>query len=263
MELKKVNLAYFSATGTTAKIVTDIASGTGVNERRTIHLTDPCDPGDSVIVIASDEIVIFGIPVFSGRVPQIARQGMEMIKGNNTPAIIACVYGNRAFDDALLEMKDIVESNGFYVISAGAFVAQHSIFPKLAHGRPDSADLMEAKEFGANSIKILTTQAAISSDKPLVVPGNYPYRAIHSLPLTPTTNRRCNLCGLCAAQCPVQAIDSQNPKKIDKNKCIACAHCISICPKESKKFRGLLYWVASRKFTKKFSQRKESCLIYR
>lgn len=257
MRLRKVNLAYFSATGTTAKIVSAIERGLHVEEKSTICLTAS---SQEPIIIPNDELVIFGIPVFSGRVPGIARKGLEKIRGNNTPAIIACIYGNRDFDDALLELKDIVESNGFYVLSAAAFVAQHSIFPKVAQGRPDRSDLIQAEEFGANSMKVISTA---TENGPLKVKGNHPYRAVKPIPLTPITGNTCNSCGLCSKQCPVQAIDTNNPKKTDKNRCISCAHCIYICPKQSKKFGGLLYWFASKKFTADNSRRKEPYLVYR
>lgn len=256
MRMQKVNLAYFSATGTTAKIVSAIESGLGVNSTHTINLSTQ---NREAITIPNDEIIIFGVPVFSGRVPEIARKGIEMIRGYNTPAIIVCVYGNRDFDDALLELKDIVESNGFYVLSAGAFVGQHSIFQKVAQGRPDSFDLALAKEFGVNSIKSLDSDI---NNTPLKIKGNRPYRAVKPIPLTPTTDNKCNSCGLCSEQCPAQAIDLNNPKKIDKSRCISCAHCIFICPKKSKRFGGLLYWIVSKKFTIDNFQRKEPCLIY-
>lgn len=257
MTFQKVNLAYFSATGTTAKIVSAIASGLDVIEKQTFNLSALTE---EITTIPNDELIIFGVPVFSGRVPEVARKGLEMMKGNNTPAIIVCVYGNREFDDALIELKDIVEKNGFYLLSAGAFVAQHSIFPKVAYGRPDISDLNQAKEFGRNSIKAISTE---TQNNPLEVTGNRPYRAVKSIPLTPTTDNRCNSCGLCSKQCPTQAIDKTNPKKILTSRCISCAHCISICPNHSKKFGGLLYWIASKKFTKDNAKRKESYLVYR
>lgn len=257
MTFPKLNLACFSATGTTAKIVSAIGSGLPVTEKRTIDLTRPVQ---EEVTIPGDEIIIFGVPVFSGRVPEIARRRIEKIKGNHTPAIIACVYGNRDFDDALLELKDIVENNGFNVISAGAFVAQHSIFPEVAQGRPDPSDLSKAKEFGENSLKSIS---ATTENIPLQVKGNRPYRAVKPIPLTPKADHKCNACGLCSRQCPVQAIDAGNPKKTDKGKCISCAHCIHICPQKARKFGGLLYWIASRKFTKAHTQRQEPYLAYR
>lgn len=252
MIIEKVNIVFFSATGTTVKIVSAVGSGLGINNSHTIDLITS---GQDSIVIPNDEIVIFGVPVFSGRVPEVARRAIEKISGNNTPAIVVCVYGNREFDDALLELKEVVEKGGFNVISAGAFIAQHSIFPAVAHGRPDENDLKLAREFGVKSIQNIENRS-------LVVKGNNPYREPKSIPLTPKTDSSCNSCKLCAKQCPVQAIDMNNPKKIDKSRCISCAHCISICPKHSKKFGGLIYWLASKKFTKNFSQRKEPYLIY-
>lgn len=257
MTIQKVNLAFFSATGTTNKIVRGVESGIGVNNTHTIDLANQ---SSEPIIIPNDEIVIFGVPVFSGRVPEIARRSIEKISGNNTPAIVVCVYGNRDFDDALLELKELVESNGFCVLSAGAFIAQHSIFPMVAHGRPDESDLKQARDFGAESVRDMTAKM---KNKPFAVKGNNPYRAIKRIPLTPKTSSSCNSCKLCTKQCPVLAIDSNNPKKIDKSKCISCAHCISICPNQSKKFGGLIYWIASKKFTKNYSQRREAYLTHR
>lgn len=57
------------------------------------------------------------------------------------------VYGNRDYEDALLELHDILSENGFVVVAAGAFVARHSIFPDVAAGRPDRDDLDRMAEF--------------------------------------------------------------------------------------------------------------------
>lgn len=259
MSLQKANLIYFSATGTTAQIVSAIGSGLGILEKSIYNLATSSSQQESII-IPDNEITIFGIPVFSGRVPDIAKKKLNRIKGNHSPAILVCVYGNRDFEDALLELNDIVESNGFYVLSAGAFIGQHSIFPKVASGRPDNSDLSIAKKLGTESIQIMNTS---SLNQPLIIKGNRPYRTVKPIPLHPRTKPSCNSCGLCAKQCPTQAIDFQNPKKINKNKCISCAHCIAICPKHSKNFGGILYWLASKKFIKNYSERKEPYLIYR
>ena len=252
---RKINLIYFSATGTTQRIITAI--GTALQEFPQQSYNLLLSPIDQDITISSDELAIFAIPVYSGRVPEIAKQSIQKFKGNNTSAILIGVYGNRAFEDALVELQDITQANGFTAISAAAFVAQHSIFPNVAAGRPNKNDLELAIDF---------VNQSISNDKPvsdkLVIEGNRPYRGIKAVPLTPKVGSDCNKCGICAKQCPVDAISIVNPKKTDKNSCIACAHCIAICPKKARHFGGLLYWLASKKFTKAFAAPQKPYMVY-
>lgn len=251
------NLIYFSATGTTAKIVKAVA---GDDDQ--VQCFDITHHIPHTVNIPSDTVAIFGIPVYSGRVPKIAADNLKKFIGHHTPAIIVCAYGNRAIDDALLELKDIVESNNFRVIAAGAFVAEHSIFPAVAHARPDTDDLQKARQFGVTSMELLDQASNMEGICPLEVKGNRPYRDVSSIPLLPRTNKQCNSCGICAAQCPAGAIDAANPRKIDKTKCIHCAHCISVCNRKAKHFGGLLYTLVARKFRKKCSARQEPYLVY-
>lgn len=45
---------------------------------------------------------------------------------------------------------------------------------------------------------------------------------------------KCNGCGLCVANCPVNAILIKNGKaEINMNKCIRCGNCHNICPKQA------------------------------
>ena len=122
----KITTVYFSATYTTHRIVGHLA------KRLSEEITE-CDitniaPAENVI-IPKDELLIVGIPVYAGRVPEMAVERIRQFKGKGTPAIAVAVYGNRDYDDALLELSDLLADNGFQVISAGAFIAQHSILP--------------------------------------------------------------------------------------------------------------------------------------
>lgn len=256
MEFKKINLIYFSATGTTAQIVSAIGEGTGLKEKTVYKIIR--SPQENVS-IPNHELAVFGVPVFSGRVPEVAKEALAKIKGNRTPAIITCVYGNRDFDDALIELRELIKENGFVVISAAAFVAQHSIFPNVGNGRPDGNDLQIARDFGKQSLESYSPENTAE----LAVKGNTSYRKTKKIPLVPKTNKKkCDACGACSKQCPVQAIDKANPCKVDKQRCIACAHCISICPLQAKYFGGLLYFLAKGSFEKKNRERKEPYRVY-
>lgn len=253
--IRTTRLIYFSATGTTARIVSAIGEGIGNTDTLSCALLSHT-PAD--LSVPPDEIAVFGVPVFSGRIPAPAREALEKIKGDHTPAVIACVYGNRDYDDALRELSDIVTRNGFRVLSAGAFIGQHSIFPDTGRGRPDMSDLAIARKFGTDSLSIALQNKAA----PCEIKGSQPYRKAQKVPLYPSAGKKCNRCGICAGQCPTQAIDPQNPPVTDKRKCISCAHCITVCPRHARKFHGLLYRLVSRKFVKKYSLRKEPELFF-
>jgi hypothetical protein len=46
--------------------------------------------------------------VYAGRISADAKFRLQRIKANNTQAVIVVMYGNREYEDALLELNDIV-----------------------------------------------------------------------------------------------------------------------------------------------------------
>ena len=146
MEINNVHVAYFSATYTTRTVVREIAARMGGN----IVEHDITGPGGNVgpVALGEGDVMVAGVPVYAGRVPQAAAERLRRFSGNGVPAIAACVYGNRDYDDALLELADLLASGGFKVVGAGAFIGRHSIFTNVAAGRPDEADLAAAARLG-------------------------------------------------------------------------------------------------------------------
>lgn len=199
-----------------------------------------------------------GVPSYAGRVPEMAARSLKRFLGNNTPVIIVCVYGNRAYDDTLIELKDIVEAHGFKLVSAAAVVAQHSIFPKVAEGRPDAEDIEKLHSFAAKSCDILSQISKMSAVSRLMVNGNRPYRDTKPIPLHPEGSKeKCTSCHACAKMCPADAIDMDKLYKTDEKKCISCGRCIVVCPEHARHFGGLLYKAASWKFEKDYAEPKQ------
>lgn len=224
---KNLNLLYFSPTNTTSQIVKEIARGIGELAKE-YNLTLPVNRQDE-ITFGSNDVVIVGMPVYAGRVPEILTDYFAKVKGNNTKAIFVVVYGNRHYDDALLELKDIFEAQGFIGVAAAAFIGEHSYTSQVGTGRPDTDDVKNAKNFG---LEIKDKLSNKDSEVPvLVVKGQFPYKEKVVRPvMAPITNDNCIRCGICAKYCPMATIDFNNYKDIDATKCIRCCSCIRRCP---------------------------------
>lgn len=233
MSIKKLHVLYFSATGTSRKIVRAIASGLGEVDRE-LDLTLLKDRLQSHRFTEQD-VVVVGVPVYAGRVPVLLSNYFQQLQGQGTPVVLVVVYGNRDYDDALLELKDLFETNGFRGIAAGAFVGEHSYSSKVATARPDADDLETARVFGK---KVRQKLAANEDGRLLEVKGNYPYKELVAMPpMAPETNALCTNCGLCAEHCPTEAIDFNDCRQVDASSCIRCCSCVKRCPLDAKSFQ--------------------------
>lgn len=237
---KKINTMYFSATGTTEKIICGIAGGIleNIDSRiiiNNINFTSP-ENRKHQIFFTEEDLVIIGVPVYAGRVPKVLLKYLNSIKGKGALAIPVVVYGNRNYDDALIELKDILELNGFKIIAAGAFIGEHSFSKTLAQNRPDKKDMAIVNDF-AN--KIYTKLTAENKFETIAVKGSKPYREyfkpkdIEEIPVdirnvSPKTNSNCNNCKLCVSVCPMGSINSNDVSKLD-GICIKCGACVKKC----------------------------------
>lgn len=242
-----ISSVYFSPTGSTKRIVR-IISGDLSPDTAEIDIT----LGDCTAAFDDKDTVIFGIPVYSGRVPRLAGEKIERITGNSSKAILVASYGNRHYDDSLLELKTIVQSNGFNVIAAAAFVSEHNVVEKFGKGRPDENDLKEIHSFAQLIKQKLSSEDGISADLP--ISGNPNYREYKSVAIKPHTNSRCTKCGLCAKNCPAGAIPISEPDKTEKEKCVTCIRCIRICPKKARGFYAYEKFFAEKGLEKRCSE---------
>ena len=252
---------YFSGKGTTKACADCIASEMGMEVNEYNWLTPAAV--QEKIQIPAGEALLFSMPVYGGFIPHICAELVSTLEGNHTPAVIAAVYGNRHYDDALVQMRDLLEKQGFIVIAAGAFLAEHSIFTTVAAGRPDEDDRAAMKEFAGRGRGPLG-QRELWEDKKIQVPGKTAYdpSAFKGVPFHPDGDEKCVGCGKYVQVCPQGAISRENPRETDGALCISCGACIAVCPEKARDYHGEAYLAARAGFEKKCAQYRKPEMYY-
>ena len=234
MNITSAELVYFSPTGTTRKVVEAIAQGLRPETIITIDLT--LLRQDSLNVAPSrEDLAIIGAPVYGGRIPPVARKRLEKINGNGAASVLVAMYGNREYEDALLELKDIAVTADFRPVAGAAFIGEHSYHidaMPIAPGRPDADDLEKAKAFGEAIRKKMAAAGVLDDIQPVSVPGRFPYKKRGPSPvIAPVTHEQiCIKCAECAGVCPKAVITVGDTVMTEAAGCIHCTACVKICP---------------------------------
>ena len=256
MKIETVHLVYFSATYTTRKVAREVARVVG---GRVVEHDVTCRlPEGETVSCGEGELLLAAAPVYAGRIPGRMAEALKAFRGDGTPAIAVCVYGNRDYDDALVELQDCVEAQGFRAVAAGAFIGRHCIFPDVAAGRPDDGDMKKVAAFADECASLLAATDDVRLLPALKVKGNRPYKQGGASTFCPTGDEsKCVKCLTCARLCPTGAIPEAAPCATDSKKCIACGRCIVVCPHGVRMFRGEAYAAFGSKFKAAFSARRE------
>jgi len=242
MKVGNVKLVCFSPTGTTKAVLKSIARGIDHPNQELIDITRPEEREHSLIT-GRNELLVIAVPVYMGRVPSVLTDWLNSIRADNTPTVCVVVYGNRAFDDALLELKDNLKKCSCKLIAGAAFIGEHSFSSAdflSSVGRPDADDLQLAESFGRKIREIVISTSSVSTINDLELPGNFPYGGTTFLWHLDfiAVNDNCRQCGICAESCPVGAIDSQNSSIINIDKCTLCCACIKKCPQKARSIKA-------------------------
>ena len=256
MERKKVWAVYFSATDTTKKTVLTIADEAARllgAEREDYDFTLP-RMRENGFAAGKDDLVIFGTPVYAGRVPNVLLKYLATIQGNGALAVPVVLFGNRNFDDGLIELRDILENTGFHTVAAAAFVGEHSFSKTLAAGRPDADDMKEALAFAGKVTEKVKGLPEGEAPAPVEVEGvPHPYRgyyqprdrkgvSIDIRKVKSLVSDACDDCKICADVCPMGSISHENVREYT-GICIKCGACIKKCPQQARYYEdeGYLY----------------------
>jgi len=258
MNSSKVNLIYYSPTGTSKKVLEGIAKGLGIKSVGHIDLT-PTEAASKSHSIPAGELAVIATPVYGGRVPIVAAQRFKTVKGNGAPAVLVAVYGNRAIEDALIELRDITTENGFVTVAGASFIGEHSFSndsTPIAPGRPDEVDMEKAIKFGE---QVRAKLDGLAKPAEINVPGNKPYKERNpSGPRAPeTVAEKCQLCGDCAEVCPTNAVTITSKVETANEKCTACSACVKACPTGARVWTNEGVKKAATWLNKEYSKRRE------
>ncbi len=257
MNVKRVKLVYYSPTSTSEKTCKAIQQGIGV-DYDIIDLTLP-DSANKSYSFGPGDLAVIAVPVYSGRVPQTAVKRVKQLKAENTPTVLVAVFGNREFEDSLVELKDITEPNGFKPFAAAAFIGEHSFdTPEtpIATGRPDAEDIKKARLFGE---KVKEKLAGLTEVGEFNVPGNHPYREGGKTggrcPVTDSDT--CILCGMCARVCPTGCVAVSDIVETNIDECTACTACVKNCPTGARHWEHEGVMKAAKWLSTDYAKRKE------
>lgn len=215
---------YFSPTGGTKKVADILCGALGKEAVNVDILYQPAN-----ITLTESDLCVICVPSYGGRVPAAAAGRIGSISAKGAKAVIVAAFGNRAIDDTLIELKDIADGCGFVAVAAIEAVAEHSLARSYGSGRPDAQDIEELRGFAGRILEKIAEDLS-----PVFVPGNRPYKPIGGSSFFPSADERCAGCGLCAAQCPMGAIDPAALREADHEKCVTCMHCTVICPQKAR-----------------------------
>lgn len=268
MNFQTVWAVYFSATDTTKKVVTTIAESVAQQAGVPVKVADFTLPSarKEPMIFGAGDLVVFGTPVYAGRVPNLLIKYVAATQGGGALAVPVVLYGNRAYDDALIELRNTLEAGGFTTVAGAAFVGEHAFTHSLAAGRPNDEDLSIAQNFAHQIVEKVSHMADSSHHTPVPVKGNDPIRpyfqprdgngnAIDIRKVKVKTNENCVKCKRCAKNCPIGSISMENPTEII-GICIKCNSCVKKCPKGAKYFSDPNYLFHMNDLIQQYSQNK-------
>ena len=271
--IERVVAMYFSPTNTTKKVVEEIAGGLASDLGCVQETVDFTLPGvrEEIQAFGPRDLVVFGTPVYAGRVPNVLLKYIHTVQGGGALAVPIVLFGNRNYDDAPAELQALLGEDGFLPVAAGAFVGEHSFSRILGAGRPDDKDMVVIHEFVKKIYEKISSTGERESYQPLNVGGEYPSKGYYQprdrqgnpvdiRKVKPKTSEACDDCKLCAKVCPMGSISYDDVREFT-GICIKCGSCIKKCPTGAKYYDAESYLYHQHELEEEYTRRAEPSLF--
>ena len=250
--MKRICAFYFSATGTTEKIVRKVtAKLLEYFKEAEFFKYDFSSPKsrEEMPSFSEGDLLVCAVPTYAGRVPSLLLKYLSRIDAKGAFAIPLVLYGNRSPDDCLMELSLLLMQGGAKLIAGGTFIGEHSFSKILAKARPDERDFFVAEKLAETAYEKISKKdfsepkfPGENPIRPYFTPRDRYGKGIDFVKIKPLTNENCTNCKICVRACPLGSIDYDDPSKII-GKCMKCCACVKKCPEEAKFFddAGYLY----------------------
>lgn len=243
--IRQVAGAFFSPCGNVEKVVRTMADAAGARLGVPVGYADITLPGGRAgdLVWGEDTLLFLGTPVYAGRAPnKLAPYLAAHIRGTGWAVPVAC-FGNRAFDNALAELAAILKKGGFRLAGAAAVVTEHSFSPRLAPGSPGAEELAVSAAFAAGAAEDAKAGRALDAaavpgdaDAPYYTPLTLEGTPARFLKAVPAVDKdKCVRCGTCGSVCPMGSVDRADSAAMT-GVCIKCQACVKRCPAGARRF---------------------------
>ena len=142
--IRKIVGLHFSPNGGTARITEQIVRelaadlSEGNNEEIECDCYDLYRQSGTRPEFGEDTVAVIGMPVRIGKLPLPALRAMQELHGSGAMTVAVVSYGSRTYGNAMYELYNYSEDQGFKVIGTGAFIAGHR----------DETDIPNRKEIG-------------------------------------------------------------------------------------------------------------------
>lgn len=147
MKISSVTAVFFSPTGNTKKIVARIAEEIAARLSAPLEHFDYTRPKsrESKRSFGETDLVVFGTPVYAGRVPnKLLPYVQGGFVGGGALVIPVVTFGNRNFDNGLRELCEELEENGFHTVAAAGGGGTPRVLGQACRGETGCGRLGEA-----------------------------------------------------------------------------------------------------------------------